>query len=198
MRGAFIAAGAFLLTRFGWVQYVMGAILVLAAVRMPRRDAGLSLDRNPVLRVLGRILPLRSTLHGSQMLVRDPDRGGRWSATPLFVALILVELSDVAFAIDSIPAIFSITRDPFLVYTSNVLAVLGLRSLYFVLAAAVRRFRFLPHGVAVILAFVGLKMLLTSVVAIPTGLVLLVVVVVLTVAVAASMSRLGRPDATDS
>jgi tellurite resistance protein TerC len=183
MRGVFIASGSFLLGRFEWVQYIFGAFLLVAAVRIRKhRDARLEVGQNAVLRVLQRVLPIRSTLAGQRLVARDPERGNRWSATPLLVALVFIELSDIALATDSIPAIFAVTRNPFLIFTSNVFAVLGLRSLYFVLAEAIRRFRNLPTALAIILGFVGLKMLLASVVTVPTGVVLGVIVAVLAVA----------------
>jgi tellurite resistance protein TerC len=180
MRGAFIAAGVLLVARFEWVQYVFGVLVLLAAVRiLHNRDPARRSGRGVILRTLQRRLPVRSTLVGQQMVARDPARGNRWVATPLLVALVVVELSDIAFATDSIPAVFAVTRDPFLIFTSNVFAVLGLRSLYFVVAAAMRRFRTLPIALALILGFVGLKMILVSVLSIPTWVVLLVIVTVL-------------------
>jgi tellurite resistance protein TerC len=180
MRGAFIAAGVLLVARFEWVQYVFGVLVLLAAVRiLHNRDPARRSGRGVILRTLQRRLPVRSTLVGQQMVARDPARGNRWVATPLLVALVVVELSDIAFATDSIPAVFAVTRDPFLIFTSNVFAVLGLRSLYFVVAAAMRRFRTLPIALALILGFVSLKMILVSVLSIPTWVVLLVIVTVL-------------------
>ena len=159
------------------------------------------------LRLLRRYLPLRATLDGQHLVSYEPDtaispasggptsdsgtrgrrRRGRWVATPLLLALLLIEVSDIAFAMDSIPAVFSITRNTFLIYTSTVFAVFGLRSLYFLLAAMVRRFRYLPYGLALVLAFGGVQMLLAGVVAIPTAISLGVVAAVLAAAVAASI-----------
>ncbi len=154
-----------------------GCLLLVAAVRLSRQgEPGLTNGQNAVIRTLAKILPIASAAGASApemgFFTRDPARGGRWAATPLLVALVCIELSDVAFATDSIPAIFSITRDPFLIFSATVFALLGLRSLYFVVAAAVRRFRTFRVALAVILAFVGLKMLLASVITVPTGVVL--------------------------
>jgi len=194
MRGAFIAAGVLLVARFDWVQYVFGALLLLAALRMLRRRDPEQGGHGVAVRTLQQVLPVRSTLVGQQLIARDPARANRWAATPLLVALVLVELSDIALATDSIPAIFAVTRDPFLIFTSNVFALLGLRSLYFVLAAALRRFRTLPIGLAVILAFVGLKMILVSVISVPTWVVLLVIVGVLGVAIALAGTKRSRDE----
>jgi tellurite resistance protein TerC len=188
MRGGFIAAGVLLLARFGWVQYVFGAVLLLAAVRVVRvRDRTLSDGQNMVLRGLQRIVPVHLTSTGPRLIERDPARGNRRTATVLLIALVCVELADLAFATDSIPAVLAVTRDPFIVFTSNVCALLGLRSLYFVLAAAMRHLRALPIALAIIFGFVGLKMLLVSVIEIPAGVVLAVVVAVL--GIAAMMNR---------
>ena len=158
MRGACIAVGGALLQRFDWVGYLFGALVLVTAVRMAwRRDEGFSGARDPVLRFLRRILPVSDQLDGQRFFTRDPANPQRRVATPLFLTLVLIEVTDLLFATDSIPAIFAITRDVFLVYTSNVFAVLGLRSLYFLLADAVRRFRYLRYGLAAVLAFVGLK-----------------------------------------
>ena len=197
MRGAFIAAGTYLLGRFGWVEYVFGAILLVAAVRVVReRQSELHGERNVVLRVVRRVLPVRLALDGQRLVTRDPARGGRWAATPLLVALVMVEISDVAFATDSIPAVLAVTRDPFIVFTSTVFAVLGLRSLYFLLADAMRRFRYLPVGLALILAFVGAKMLLASVVLVSPLISLAVVLTILAATIVASLAASGdRPAA---
>ena len=213
MRGAFIVGGAFLFNHVSWTNYAMGALLVVAAVRMARSHWGTS-EHGQVtgpsragLRFLQRFLPLRSTLDGQHFWSYEPAGGpaivgdvttakdvgggrrsrGRWVATPLLVALLLVEVSDIAFAMDSIPAVFSITRSPFLIYTSTVFALFGLRSLYFLLAAMVRQFRYLPYGLAVVLAFGGLQMLFVRFVAVPTAVSLAVVAAVLAAAVAASV-----------
>jgi tellurite resistance protein TerC len=190
MRGAFIAGGAFLFNHVSWTNYAMGAFLLVAAARMAYghwRGAGDSFAGTPQagLRLLRRFLPVRSTLDGQKLLGREG--AGRWVATPLLVALLLVEISDLAFAMDSIPAVFAITRSPFLIYTSTVFALFGLRSLYFLLAAMVRRFRYLPYGLAAVLAFGGLQMLFARIMAVPTAVSLAVVAAALAAAVAASV-----------
>jgi tellurite resistance protein TerC len=137
-----------------------------------------------------RLLPVAPDYRGNRFFVRE---GGRWMATPLLLVLVMVESTDLVFAVDSIPAIFAITRDTFIVYTSNVLAILGLRSLYFLLAGVIQRFRYLKLGLSVVLVFVGLKMALSDVVKVPIGLSLGVIAVVLAAAVMASLLRAGRP-----
>jgi tellurite resistance protein TerC len=194
MRGALIAGGMYLLDRFHWVLYVFAALIILAAVRMV---FGQESERKAVVAAcavcgtwVARILPVTPVLHGSRFWVRQ---GGRLVATPLLIALIVVETTDLVFAVDSIPAAFAITREPFLVYTSNVFAMLGLRSLYFLLAGAVERFRYLRFGLAGILAFVGGKMLLGGVIDIPTWVSLVVVAGALGLAVMVSVIVPPRP-----
>jgi tellurite resistance protein TerC len=165
MRGVFIAAGAYLLEQFHWVIYLFGAILIVTGYKMARRGgAAVDPERNPVTRWVRRVLPLTPRYHGQRFWVRE---GGRWVATPLFLVLLLVEFTDLVFAIDSIPAIFAVTRDPFLVYTSNVFAILGLRSLYFLLAGIVHRFVYLKYALAAILVFVGVKMTIVDLYKVP-------------------------------
>jgi tellurite resistance protein TerC len=189
MRGVCIAAGGALLARYEWVSYAFGALVLVTAIRMAWRGGdGFAGGKDPVLRLLTRVLPVSDELDGQRFFTRDPERPGRRLATPLFLTLVLIEVSDLLFATDSIPAIFAITRDTFLVYTSNVFAVLGLRSLYFLLADAVRRFHFLDYGLAVVLAFVGLKMILASIISVSTGVSLIVVGVVLAVSIGASLA----------
>ena len=164
MRGAFIAAGAYVLQQFHWVVYVFGAILVLTGIKMARRVEAYDPSRNPLLKLARRVLPLTPRYHGQQFWAKE---AGRWVATPLFLVLLLVEAADLVFAIDSIPAIFAVTQEPFLVYTANVFAILGLRSMYFLLAGVVHRFVYLKYGLAAVLVFVGAKMMLVDVYAIP-------------------------------
>jgi len=194
LRGALIASGMFLLERFQWVTYLFAALIVLAAVRILFAKEQ---ERRAVLKAcavcdswVARIVPITPVLHGGRFVVRA---GGRWVATPLFIALVVVETTDLIFALDSIPAAFAISRVPFLVYTSNVLAMLGLRSLYFLLAGAVQRLRYLRAGLATILAFVGAKMLLAEVLPIPTWVSLAVIAGVLACAVVASAALAPRP-----
>ena len=160
MRAAFIAAGIGLLEAIHPVIYVFGAILLVAAAGMLRGDSHAAPREPRVLRLLRRVLPVGDRLHGQRFLVRD---GGRLIATPLLVALVVVETADVIFAVDSIPAVLAVTTDPFIVYTSNVFALLGMRALYFLLAGAADRIRYLRPGLAVILAAVAVKLLLADV-----------------------------------
>ena len=189
MRGGMIAAGAALVERFHWIIYVFGAFLVFTGIRMAiSRDEAVHPEANPVLRLLRRILPVTSEYRGQRMLVREEIGGRRrLAATPLLVVLAVVETTDVVFAVDSIPAIFAVTRDPFLVYSSNVFAILGLRALYFLLAGVIRRFHFLKLGLAGVLAFVGAKMLASDVFPIPIALSLAVVAAMLGISVVASL-----------
>ena len=191
MRGTMIGAGSFLIHRFEWILYVFGAFLVYTGVRMGlAEEQTIEVENNPVIKLVRRILPVSTRYHGQRFFVREPAReGGRAKlvATPLFVVLVLVETTDVIFAVDSIPAIFAVTRDPFLVYTSNVCAILGLRSLYFLLAGIVDKFRFLQLGLALVLVFVGTKMLIADFYKIPVGASLAVVAGILITAVVASL-----------
>jgi tellurite resistance protein TerC len=157
MRGLFIGLGTVLLSRFQWVIYIFGAMLIVTGIRMAlKQDEEFEGERNPVVRAARRVLPLSEDFHGKHFFVIEK---GRRLFTPLFLVLVLVEVTDLVFAIDSIPAIFGVTRDPFIVFTSNIFAILGLRSLYFLLAAVVDRFYLLKYGIAVILTFVGVKMI---------------------------------------
>jgi TerC family integral membrane protein len=194
MRGVMIGAGAYLIQQFHWVIYVFGAFLVFTGIRMARqREHDMHLESNVVIRAVRRLLPVTTTYHGQKFFVRE-DVGGtkRLAATPLFVVLALVETTDLIFAVDSIPAIFAVTQDPFIVYSSNVFAILGLRALYFLLAGVIRRFHYLRVGLSVVLVFVGAKMLAADVYKIPIGVSLGVIVLVLAVAVASSL-RWPRP-----
>jgi tellurite resistance protein TerC len=157
MRGLFIGLGTVLLAKFHWIIYVFGALLIVTAVRMVlKQDEEFEGERNPIVRAARKVIPLTPDFRGKHFFVVE---SGRQLATPLFLVLVLVEVTDLVFAIDSIPAIFGVTRDPFIVFTSNIFAILGLRSLYFLLAAVVDRFYLLKYGIAAILAFVGAKML---------------------------------------
>jgi tellurite resistance protein TerC len=191
MRFLMIALGALLLERFHWIVYVFGGILVITGVRMfTQQEAHIEPERNPVVRLARRILPFTSAYDGTRFFCRN--LAGKRFATPLLLVLIVVEWSDLVFAIDSIPAIFAITRDPFLVYSSNVFAILGLRALFFVLAGMMDKFVYLKPGVAIILVFVGVKMLASQWVKIPTALSLLIILMILAAAVALSLRRTAR------
>jgi tellurite resistance protein TerC len=154
-RGIFISVGAILM-QFHWVVWLFGGFLIVTGVRMLRPgESGVDPARDPVIALVRRVLPVTPAMHGQRFFVRE---NGRLRATPLLVALLCLEGSDIVFAIDSVPAIFAITREPFIVFTSNVFAILGLRSMYFMLGGAVERFHMLRYGLAVVLVFVGLKM----------------------------------------
>ena len=160
LRGVMIGFGAALVASFEWVLFIFAAFLVVMGARMFFADkAPEDPHDNPVYRWLVRHIRVTPELHGSRFFVKQPGRTGKlvWFATPLFMALIMVELADVVFAVDSVPAIFSITTDPYIVYTSNIFAILGLRALYFALAAVVARFAYLKHALAALLVFIGGK-----------------------------------------
>ncbi len=185
MRGLFIWTGVLLLQRFHWVIYVFGAFLVFTGIKMlTKLESSVHPENNPVIRVLRRLMPLSSQYEGQRFFVK---RDARWAATPLFVVLLVVESTDLIFAVDSVPAIFAVSRDPFIVYTSNVFAILGLRSLYFLVAGMLDLFVYLRYGLGVVLGFVGIKMLLVDIYKIPIGLSLGVVAGILTLSVVASL-----------
>jgi len=190
MRVLFILIGTILLQRFHWIIYVFGAFLVFTGIRMLRgAELEVHPERNPIVRLFQRYVPLDFQYAGARFWVRH---GRRTLATPLLLVLVVVEASDLLFAVDSIPAIFAVTRDPFIVFTSNVFAILGLRSLYFLLAAAMSKFHYLEVALGLVLAFVGVKMLLSGYYEIPIGISLGVVVSILSVAVLASLVRRSR------
>ncbi|NJO86976.1 MAG: TerC family protein [Lewinella sp.] len=155
-RMSMILAGVWLLERFDWMFYAFGLLLIYSAVKMLGSSEEVHPNKNPVIKLLKRFIPITKNYHGHDFFIR---RNGILAATPLFVALIVVETTDVVFAVDSIPAILGITTDSFLVFSSNILAILGLRSLYFVLAAMIDRFSYLKYSLAAILFFVGVKMM---------------------------------------
>ncbi len=190
MRAAMILAGAALIERFHWIIFVFGAFLVVSGIRMATGGVEeVHPDRNPLIKAVRRVFPVTDGYQGQNFFVRQ---GGRLMATPLFIVLVMVESTDLIFAVDSIPAIFAVTRDPFIVYTSNVFAILGLRSLYFVLRGAVDRFHYLRHSLAAILTFVGVKMLLTDIYKIPIAIALVVIIGLLAGGVIASLLRERR------
>lgn len=190
MRGILIAVGAALLKEFHWIVYVFGGFLIFTGVKMAlHRDAELHPEKNPLVRLFRRLIPITEVYEGERFLIR---RAGKWMATPLLLVLVMVESTDLIFAVDSIPAIFAVTDDPFLVYTSNVFAILGLRSLYFVLAGVIDKFHYLKLGLSAVLTFVGLKMLLIDVYKIPVLVSLAVIATILTAAVIASLLRAQR------
>ena len=183
-RAVFIIAGVQLLKMFKFTIYIFGAILLYTGYRLLRRsEEEVDPERNPVLRLARRWLPVTESFHGQAFLVR---KGGRWMATPLLLVLLVVESTDVMFAVDSVPAVLAITSDIFLAYTSNIFAVLGLRALYFLLAGLLQRWRYLHTGLAAILMFIGVKMLVSEVYHIPTVVSLGVVVSILVLSAVAS------------
>jgi len=185
MRATFILLGVTLIQKFHWIIYVMGAFLIVTGFKMAtQKDEEINPERNPVLRLFRRLMPVTDAYEGDRFFVR---RAGRIAATPLFVVVLIVETTDVIFAVDSIPAILAITLDPFIVYTSNVFAILGLRALYFALAGVVRLFHYLPYGLSLILVFVGVKMLLVDIYKIPIGIALGTVAAILAISIIASL-----------
>jgi tellurite resistance protein TerC len=189
-RVIFILTGAALLGAFHWVMYIFGGLLILTALRIVRtRDEEVHPERNPLLRLVHRYVPVVPTYQGERFFVRA---GGRLMATPLLLVLVVVEATDIVFAIDSIPAIFAVTPDPFIVYTSNIFAILGLRALFFLLAGVLSRFHYLRIGLGLVLAFVGMKMLLSDLYEIPIGLSLSIVVALIGGAIVASLLRPRR------
>ena len=189
MRGAMIAVGAVLISRFHWILYLFGAFLVYAGIRMATHDEiDIEPEHNPAIKLVRRFVRVAGSYAGPKFFTRTETEGAhRLLATPLFVVLVMVETTDLIFAVDSIPAIFAITKDPFIVYTSNVFAILGLRALYFVLANVIDRFHFLKLGLSVVLVFVGVKMLVADLYHISTPVSLGVVALVLGSSVAASL-----------
>ena len=192
MRFVMIALGALLLQRFEWITWVFGGILIFTGIRMWTQESErIEPEKNPIVRLARRVLPFSPGYDGARFVTRRLD--GRRLATPLLLVLLVVEWSDLIFAIDSIPAVFAVTRDPFLVFSSNVFAILGLRALFFVLAGMMDKFAYLKPGVALILVFVGLKMALSRWVHLPIGISLAVIVGTLVAAVGLSLWRRGAP-----
>jgi tellurite resistance protein TerC len=183
-----IAAGAYLIQQFHWIIYVFGAFLVFTGFRMAtHNERDLDPESSLAIRLIRRLVPITSVYHGQHFFVREQaGRVTRLVATPLFVVLVLLETTDLIFAVDSIPAIFAITQEPFIVYSSNVFAILGLRALYFLLADVIDRFHYLKIGLSLVLVFVGLKMLAVDLYKVPIGLSLGVIVLVLGVSMVAS------------
>jgi tellurite resistance protein TerC len=187
MRGLLITVGVVLLDKFHWIFYLFGAFLIITAIRMAvQKEMEIHPEQNSILKFVRRFVPVTNDYEQGRFFVH---RSGRIWATPLFLVLLVVETTDLLFAVDSIPAIFAVTADPFIVYTSNVFAILGLRSLYFMLANIIGQFYYLKAGLSIILTFVGIKMILTDIYHIPTGLSLLVIALVLTIAILASIIR---------
>lgn len=185
MRAGFIMGGIALIHAFHQIMYVFGAFLVFTGIKLfTQKDKELDPGKNPVIRLFHRLMPVTQEYHGGKFFVREK---GRMHATPLFVVLLLIETTDVIFAVDSIPAILGVTTDPFLVYTSNIFAILGLRALFFALAALMKMFHYLNYGLSLILVFVGIKMLVADFYEIPIGLSLGAIASMLAVSIAASL-----------
>jgi tellurite resistance protein TerC len=198
MRGAMIFAGAALLEQFGWIVWIFGAFLIFTGIRMAfHKNEAIDPEKNPLIKFVRRIMPVTDKYDGDKFFTRQ---NGVRAATPLFLALVMVEFTDLVFAVDSIPAIFAVTRDPFIVYTANVMAILGLRSLYFLLDGLVHKFYYLKLGLSFILVFAGIKLFWPDLTALITGtaskmppLVSLgVIATILAIAIVASLRRARR------
>lgn len=165
MRALFIVVGGAMLSHFHWTMYLFGGILILTGIKLlHQRNQEVAVNRTLIVRAMKRLFPVTDEHHGARFFIKQ---NSRWFITPLFLALVTVEVSDLVFAVDSIPAVFAITRDPFIVFTSNIFAILGLRSLYFLLAGMLGKFRYLKVGLAAVLVFVGTKMLISGIIKIP-------------------------------
>jgi tellurite resistance protein TerC len=187
MRVTFIFAGVALLEKFHWTIYVFGAILIFTGIKMLiGKNKKMEPEKNPVIKLFKKFIPTTNELHGEKFFIKENQKS---VATPLFVALIMIEITDLIFAVDSIPAILAITQDHFIVYTSNVFAILGLRSLYFALSSIIDRFKYLAVGLAIILVFVGLKMVLIDFYKIPIHLSLLIIFTIITLSVVISLIK---------
>lgn len=199
MRGAMILVGAALIERFHWIIYVFGAFLVYTGIRMAsHQDEEVQPDKNPVVKFFRKYMPVTENFEEDKFFVR---RAGKILATPLFLILLIIESTDLVFAVDSIPAIFAVTQDPFIVYTSNIFAILGLRALYFLLANVMGQFQYLKLGLSAVLTFVGVKMVITDIYHIPVGASLGVVAGILTISILASLWKAktlsSEPSAAD-
>lgn len=184
MRAIFIFAGIELIHRFHWLIYIFGGFLIITGIRMiVSSDVKINPEKNLFVRMVRKIIPVTSTFHGNKFFIRD---NGRLWATPLFLVVIVIEGTDLIFAVDSIPAILAVSEDPFIVYTSNVFAILGLRSLYFALAGIEKYFKYLKYGLAAILVFVGIKMAIADFYKIPVGVSLAVIAGILAISMIAS------------
>lgn len=192
LRGIFILVGAALLKEFSWLLYVFGAFLVFTAIKLlVQSDEGVHPENNPVLKWLRKLIPITHEYHGQKFFIRG-EKG--LLATPLLAVLVLVESTDVVFAVDSIPAIFGITQDPFIVYTSNIFAILGLRALYMLLAGIMDKFHYLKYGLGAVLLFIGVKMLISGFFHIPIGISLGVVALLLGGSILISFLKPAKPE----
>lgn len=190
LRALFILGGITLIDRFHWIIYIFGAMLMVTGIKMAfQKEEEIQPDRNPVIRLFKKFMPVLPSYEDGKFFVK---KNSQWFATPLFIVLLVIEMTDIVFAIDSIPAVLAVTADPFIVYTSNLFAVLGLRSLYFVVSEIMNLFYYLKYGLSVILIFIGTKMLMSHFVKIPIGLALAFIVLVLFISILASSIRLQR------
>ncbi len=184
-RAAFIVLGAALVAKFHWILYLLGAFLIVTAIKMAMQgESEVHPERNPFVKFARKIFPVTNGYEGSRFFVR---KNGKLSITPLFLVLLMIETTDIAFATDSIPAIFAITRDTVIIYTSNIFAILGLRSLYFVVAGFMKQFRYLKYGLSVVLGFIGAKMLIEPWLKIHIGLSLAVIFGVIMISIVISL-----------
>ncbi|MBT4125185.1 MAG: TerC family protein [Chloroflexi bacterium] len=196
MRGVLIGAGAALLANFHWIIFIFGGFLIFSGARIAFHDESKAdPTRNPMVRIFRRFVPTATEYDGQKFFTR---KNGKWLATPLLTVLIAIEATDLAFAIDSIPAIFAITDEPFIVFTANALAILGLRSLYFALAGVIHKFVFLKYGLSLVLVFVGAKMLASDVYHMPASLSLGVVISILGITVVASLFKVNHDEIPDT
>jgi tellurite resistance protein TerC len=198
MRAVLIYVGAALLAEYHWIMYLFGGFLLLTGVKMLMfANSETDLNKNPILKWMRGHMRITKEHHGEKFFIRQ---AGLLYATPLFMVLVLVEFTDLVFAVDSIPAIFAVTSDPFIVFTSNIFAILGLRAMYFLLADMAARFHLLKYGLAFILMFIGVKMLLLDVYKIPVGIALGIVAVILVGSIVASMAttRSGKPGRSEA
>ena len=187
-RGLFVGLGTALLARFAWLILIFGGFLIYTGIKiLLEKETEVHPERNPVLKLFRRFVPLSTHYHGRHFFIRDDRDGGRRKATPLMLVLVVMEATDVVFAVDSIPAVFGVTTNSFIVFTSNIFAILGLRALYFLLAGLMHKFRFLSYGLGLVLIFVGAKMLIHDWIAIPIELSLAIVLGILAVAIALSL-----------
>lgn len=185
MRASLILVGGILIDSFHWMMYIFGAFLIYTSIRMALEDeTNVEIEANPVIKLMRRWFPVTTHYHGQRFTIREK---GRLMATPMLVVLVLIESTDLVFALDSIPAIFGVTTDRFIVYTSNIFAILGLRSLYFLLANVIEKFHYLKYGLAAVLGFIGVKMVIKEWFDIPTLISLVVVAVLLASSVIASL-----------
>ncbi len=195
LRGIMIVLGTALIAKFNWIFYVFGIILIISALKMLFMDEKeLDPGKNPLINLAKKFFPITVKLDGSKFFIK---KKGKWHMTPMFLALIVVETTDLIFAVDSIPAIFAITTDPFIVFTSNIFAILGLRSLYFALANMLNRFQYLKYSLVALLAFIGMKMLVVQFIHIPILLSLGIIVAILALGIVVSLIK-SMPQDSDS